>query len=116
LRLRQGGVPPQRGLAGARGADRPGGLAAEARHTGVYDREAAARDLRHARRLALERAGSERQAERLEKRLLAKAENLLDRPANWAAVERIAVELLRLGEMSGRQARHLYEECLRRQE
>jgi ATP-dependent Zn protease len=90
------------------------GLAAEARHTGEYDRESAGRDLRYARRLSLQRAGSDRQAERLERRLLAKAEHLLDRPGNWAAVERIARELLAAGEMSGRQARHLYEECLRR--
>jgi ATP-dependent Zn protease len=92
------------------------GMAAEARKTGEYDRDAAGRDLRYARGLAIQRAGSERQAERLERRLLAKAEHLLDREANWAAVERIAAELLRAGEISGRQARHLYEECVRRQE
>jgi ATP-dependent Zn protease len=92
------------------------GMAAEARHTGTYHREAAGRDLRYARSLALQRAGNERQAERLERRLLAKAEHLLDRGANWRAVERIAAELLRAGEISGRQARHLYEECLRAEE
>src|SRR5829696_258658 len=43
------------------------GLAAEARRTGTYAREAAGRDLLYARRLSLERAGNERQAERLEK-------------------------------------------------
>jgi ATP-dependent Zn protease len=91
------------------------GLAAEARHTGAYDLEAAGRDLRYARRLALQRAGNERQAERLERRLLAKAEHLLDRAANRAAVQAIARELLAGGEMSGRQARHLYDECLRRE-
>src|SRR5262245_20653058 len=90
------------------------GLAAEARRTGEYDLVAAGRDLRYARRLSLQRAGNERQAQRLERRLLAKAEHLLDRPGNWAAVVRIAAELLAAGEMSGRQARHLYEECLRR--
>jgi ATP-dependent Zn protease len=89
------------------------GMAAEARHTGSYDREAATRDLRYARSLAVQRAGSERQAERLERRLLAKAEHLLDREANWRAVERIAAELVRAGEISGRQARHLYAECQR---
>src|SRR5262245_58443221 len=40
------------------------GLAAEARHTGTYDHVGAARDLRYARGLALQRAGNERQAER----------------------------------------------------
>lgn len=89
------------------------GMAAEARHTGEYDREAAGRDLVYARKLSLQRAGNERQAERLEKRLLSKAENLLERPAHWRAVERIAAELLRCRHMSGRQARHLFEECTR---
>jgi ATP-dependent Zn protease len=89
------------------------GLAAEARHTGTYDRFGAARDLRYARQLSLQRTGNDRQAERLERRLLAKAENLLERPSNWRAVECLAEALLRAGEISGRQARHLYEECLR---
>src|SRR5262245_333793 len=92
------------------------GLAAEARQTGEYDRDAAARDLRYARGLAIQPAGSGRQARRLERRRLAKAEHLLDRAANWRAVELIAAQLLRCGEMSGRQARHLYEQCQREQE
>lgn len=89
------------------------GMAAEARHTGAYDPAGAARDLRYARRLAVQRAGSERQAERLERRLLAKAEHLLDQSTHWPAVQRIAAELLRAVEISGRQARHLFEECRR---
>lgn len=92
------------------------GLAAEARYTGRYDPAGAARDLRYARGLSLQRAGNERQAERLERRLLAKAEHLLGRAAHWAAVERIAAALLASVEISGRQARHLYEECLRDEE
>jgi ATP-dependent Zn protease len=92
------------------------GMASEAMSTGTYDRAAAARDLRYAHGLALQRAGNERQAERLERRLLAKAENLLERAVNRLAVERIAAELLRAGEISGRQARHLYEECVRSDE
>src|SRR3569623_2357917 len=47
------------------------GMAAEARHTGTYDRAAAGRDLRYARQLAVSRAGNDRQAERQERRLLA---------------------------------------------
>ena len=89
------------------------GMAAEARQTGEYNRDAAARDLRYARGLAVQRAGNERQAERLERRLLSKAEHLLEREVHWRAVERIAAELLRAGAISGRQARHLFEECLR---
>jgi hypothetical protein len=45
--------------------------------------------------------------------LLSKVEHLLGREENWRAVERIAAELLVQREMSGRQARHLYEESVR---
>jgi ATP-dependent Zn protease len=89
------------------------GLAAEARFTGAYGREGAARDLLYVRGLLVERAGSERAAERLERRMLAKAEHLLGQEANWRAVERLAAELVRLGEISGRSARHLFEESWR---
>lgn len=89
------------------------GMAAEARRTGTYDREAAARDLRYVRGLSKQRAGNDRQAERLERRLLSRVEHLLNREAHWIAIERMAMELLRIGEMSGRQARHIFEECLR---
>lgn len=84
------------------------GLAAEARHTGQYDRLAAGRDLRYARKLAVQRAG-DRQADRLERRMLAKTENILADDANWRAVEAIAAELMKLGTISGRAARHLFD-------
>jgi ATP-dependent Zn protease len=89
-----------------------GGIAAEARFTGDYAWDAAARDQQYVRRLAVQRAG-ERQAERLERRLLAKAEHLLDREGHWRAVELIAAELLCRGAISGRAARHLFEEGCR---
>ena len=89
------------------------GIAAEARHTGLYAWAGAARDLKYVRRLAIQRAG-DRQAERLERRLLAKTENLLADDNHWHAVETIARELLRLGSISGRAARHLFEMCLQR--
>jgi len=87
------------------------GMAAEARHTGEYDREAAGRDLRYARELLMQRAGSERQAERLERRMLSKVEHLLEQGSAWNAVVSIAEALLQQGEISGRQARHLFDEC-----
>jgi ATP-dependent Zn protease len=89
------------------------GMAAEAKHTGEYDREAAGRDLIYARGLAIERAGNARQAERLQRRMLSKVEHLLEHEANWRAVQRIAKALLEQTEISGRQARHLYDECVR---
>src|SRR3954470_13374725 len=87
-----------------------GGIAAEARHTGEYAWDGAGRDRQFVRRLAVQRAG-ERQAERLERRLLAKAEHLLAREGHWRAVELIAAELLRRGAISGRAARHLFDQA-----
>ena len=89
------------------------GIAAEARLTGHYAWEGAARDRGYAEDLALQRAGSARKAQRLLRRLLSKAEHLLGQEGNWRAVERLAAELLRVGEVSGRAARHIYEECWR---
>jgi hypothetical protein len=83
------------------------GMAAEARHTEKYDRAAAGKDLRYVRRLSLQRK-TERQLERFERRLLAKVENLLADEGNWKAVEAIAAELLKLGTISGRAAKHLF--------
>jgi ATP-dependent Zn protease len=84
------------------------GPAAEARHTGRFCPGGAARDLRYARKLAVQRAG-DRGAERLERRMLAKVENLLADDGLWRAVELIAAELVRCGTISGRAARHLYD-------
>ncbi len=89
------------------------GLAAEAQFTGDYCWDAAGRDLQYARTLLRERAGNERAADRLERRMLSKVEHILSRPANWRAVQRVAAELLRLGEISGRAARHFFDECQR---
>ena len=85
------------------------GLAAEARFIGSYPWELAASDLRHVRDLAVQRVG-QRQAERLERRLLAKTEHLLAQEGNWRAVELIAAELVQRGSLSGRAARHLFEQ------
>lgn len=84
-----------------------GGIAAEARHTGVHAWEGAGRDRQYVRDLAIKRAGA-RRAERLERRILAKAEHLLADEKHWQAVELIAAELLRHGAISGRAARHLF--------
>ncbi len=86
-----------------------GGIAAESCFTGEYNWAGAERDQQYARRLAIQRAG-ERKAERLERRLLAKAEHLLTREPHWRAVELIVIELVRLGTISGRTARHLFEQ------
>jgi ATP-dependent Zn protease len=88
-----------------------GGLAAEARYTGRYCLSGAAQDLRSVRSLSQMRAASEKQVERLERRLLKKAEHTLNQPGMWSATERIADALLRSTTISGRAARHLFEEA-----
>jgi ATP-dependent Zn protease len=87
------------------------GLAAEARFTGVYELDGAARDRRYVLELAQRRTGDARKAERLERRLLAKTEHLLAQEEIWRAVTRLAAELLRAGTVSGRTARHLFDEA-----
>lgn len=91
------------------------GIAAEARRTGAYDRIGARRDLKVVHKLGLERVG-ERSLPRFEARMFAKAENLLADEGNWKAVELIAAELLKLTEISGRAARHLFEMGCREEE
>src|SRR2546421_10989245 len=66
-----------------------GGIAAEARFTGIYAWDAAARDQQYVHRLAVQRAG-ERRADRLQRRLLAKAEHHLADEGCWRAGELIA--------------------------
>lgn len=93
-----------------------GGLAAEARHAGDYHWDAASQDLRNLRSLTKQRAGSASQIDRLERRLLDKTEHLLDQPGHWEAVELIAAELLRCAVISGRAARHLFDQAAARAE
>jgi hypothetical protein len=89
------------------------GAAAEALHTGRYDWDGAFEDLKIVRKLARQRAG-EKQAERLERRMLSKVEHLLSQDAVLRAVELIAAELLRCGTISGRAARHFFDQATKR--
>ena len=84
------------------------GPLAEAAFTGAFDEHGAARDLRAVRKFAEDRVG-DRQAERYERRMLAKAEYLMGDDATWNAVEAIAKELMEKGTISGRSARHLFD-------
>ncbi len=87
------------------------GMVAEAQVTGRYCPNGAAQDLRGIRRYALMRAGGDRQVERLERRLLDKTEHLLSDAATWKAVEWIAAELLAKENISGRAARHFFDQA-----
>ncbi len=88
------------------------GMAAEAMLTGEYHLPGAAQDLKFIRKLISQRAGGAKQIERLERRLLAKTENILSDSATWKAVEKIAEALLDEETISGRAARHWYDHCL----
>jgi hypothetical protein len=86
------------------------GPAAEAGFTGEMDWVGAAYDYDYAFGLARGRGGrDDKRADRLVKRWLAKADHLLGRGDTWDSVERIATELMRLEEISGRAARHLFD-------
>ncbi len=85
------------------------GLAAEARYSGHYAWDGAARDLQNVAMLARQRRARNR-LRRLQKRMLAKVEHLLSQSATWRAVELIAQELIRSETISGRAAVHLLEQ------
>ena len=85
-----------------------GGIAAEARHTGVHAWGSAGRDIQYVQALAIERAG-ERRADRYALRMLSKAEHLIGQDENWRAIELIAKALLETGSISGRAARHYFD-------
>ncbi len=87
-----------------------GGLAAEARFTGVYGWGGAAQDLQHVQSMCLSRAGNEKRADKLARRMLDKVEHLLQQQGNLMATERIAAELLKCTTISGRAARQLFDE------
>jgi hypothetical protein len=85
------------------------GMVAESRVTGNLCSIGATQDLRGVRRLALMRAGGDRQVERLERRLLDKTEYLVNDDGHWLAIEAIAKELLIHQTISGRAARHHFD-------
>ncbi len=88
------------------------GMVAEARFTEKYCRQGAAEDLRHARRLLQSRASNERQLERLERRMLDKTGHLLSDEGYAKAVQMIATELEQKTTISGRTARHLFQQAV----
>lgn len=87
------------------------GMVAEARFTGQYSQEGAAGDLRAVTRLLQTRAGTQRQIERLQRRMLAKTEYLLGNDGHSLAVESVAHELLAKTTLSGRGVKHLFDQA-----
>jgi len=88
------------------------GMVAEARFTGEYCRRGAATDIRMVTRLLQNRAGSDRQLQRLQRRLLEKTEHLLSDSGNAYAIEVVARELLLRKNLTGRGIRHLFDSAI----
>lgn len=91
-----------------------GGLASEAKHTGQYNWGGAQQDLRSLRRLTLARVNTDQQVERLERRLLDKTTHHLEQPGHWESIEVVVAELIKQQAISGRSARHLFDETMKR--
>ena len=91
-----------------------GGLVSEARHTGQYNWGGAQQDLRSLRRLTLARVSTDTQVERLERRLLDKTTHHLEQPGHWESIEVVVAELIKQQAISGRAARHLFDETMKR--
>ncbi len=91
-----------------------GGLVSEAKHTGQYNWGGAQQDLRSLRRLSLSRVNTDQQVERLEKRLLDKTTHHVELPGLWEAIEVVVAELIKMQAISGRSARHLFDETMKR--
>lgn len=85
------------------------GVVAEALYCGAYNWTGAAMDLQSVRRLAVMRSG-QGQADKLTRRLLSKTEHLLQQSRHWTVVDLIAAELLEKKSISGRTARHHFEQ------
>jgi ATP-dependent Zn protease len=89
------------------------GMVAEAHFSGHYCQQGAAGDLRSVRRLLESRASNERQFKRLQQRLLDKTEHLLRDEGHAQAVALIADQLVEKKTISGRAARHFFDQALK---
>lgn len=90
------------------------GMVAEAHFTGHYCPQGAAQDLRGVERLLCTRAKSQKQHEKLHRRMLDKTEHLLQDSANSDAIRKVAAELIKKNTLSGRAVRHFFSEAERK--
>lgn len=91
-----------------------GGLVSEAKFVGQYNWGGAQQDLRSLRRLTLARVNTDQQVERLERRLLDKTSHHLEQPGLWESIQAVVAELIKQQAISGRSARHLFDETMKR--
>ncbi len=87
------------------------GMVAERQVTQRYCLGGADQDLRVAQRVLANRAPTERQMEKLMRRLLDKTEHVLSDAVNRQAIQLIAAELVEKETISGRAVRHLYDQA-----
>ena len=83
-------------------------MVAESQFTGKYCERGAAEDLRLIARLLEDRVSTQKQFDRLHRRLLDKTEHELSDEVNANAIELIAKELIEKETISGRAVRHFY--------
>ena len=88
------------------------GMVAESHFTGRYCQEGAAQDLRAVKRLLAKRANSDRNIERLTRRLLDKTEHILGAAAHTKAIHLVTQELLQKETIAGRAVQHLLKQAL----
>ena len=88
------------------------GMVAESKFTGQYCESGARQDLRAVRNLIDKRAATERQMEKLERRLLDKVEHLLEQPHHVAALKMIVDELIEKQTIKGRTVQHFVRMAL----
>lgn len=87
------------------------GMVAEAHFTGQYCQDGAGQDLRGITRLLRTRPGTERQLEKVQRRMLDKTEHLLRDEPNAQAIRWIAEELLAKTTISGRAVKHILHQA-----
>jgi len=88
------------------------GMVAESKFTGQYCDDGARQDLRAVRNLINQRAATERQMEKLERRLLDKVEHLLEQDHHVAALKMIVDQLMKTQTIKGRTVIHFLNQAL----
>ncbi len=89
------------------------GIVSEARITGKLNWSGARQDMVNLQKMISTRVVSESAAQRLQRRLFDKTEHLVMQSGIWSAIEKIAHMLVQQRSLSGRSARHIYDEATR---
>ncbi len=85
------------------------GVIAEGLHTGQHNWQGANQDLRMIRRLIRSGTTTDRQQQKIERRLFDKCNYIIQQQSNWTAIEMIVGELQAKHTMSGRTAKIIFD-------